>query len=240
MAERLFEIIGLQITKIDLRFKERQDGKEYKRFRYIEGMKETADVYPLSIISSMSFMHKRKDVYSDIVINIINEPDHCEWLSASYDYFSFVIPSRNASVDEFCSMMKKLREALSEAAFVNYFIADRMKGEKNAGVFSAGIGYSDNSDFENRIAHSISKSKNLHYMLPYLFMYNYHYHKRLLAGAGFEIKFPEMKIIETNNYSEVLFPRCCGIDFENYGNLPEWSAVYKLFSRLGIVVFPEE
>ena len=241
-AEQVFKCFNRPILKMYAHFKEPQDSKNSKLLRYVDGQNKCLDKTPISTISAISFWHEKKGMHCSLRINIEYDKVKAKQKIQPFDNVSLIRHNPGSKPEDIYHLAKDMVEILSRVSIINYLIADQMEEHKQAETFVAGMGYSERGWFDDAVAYSMGNSRVLHSMLPYLFMYNYHHRERLLANskAVLEERHQELRILEAKEHTEIFFPRCFGLELEEYNSLPEWKEIYDFLSGLGIIVFPED
>jgi hypothetical protein len=238
-AEHVSSKLGFPLLKAHVSFSEQQDGKEYKRCKYTEENIALIERYPLSVVSSISFLHKKKPDYFEMVLrfHIKREPS---LRGHMFDKLYLVSRRTEKRLLPLADKARMIAEALGEVAEINYLIADCMDEHKWVELFAMGMAMNKRTWFENAVAHSIGSSWKFHAMLPYLFYYNYFPYILPEMNEHLKEQFSDVSVSVKGGHTELVFPRCYDRLLDEYEQLPEWRTAYDILERWGIIVFPEQ
>jgi hypothetical protein len=237
-AKKVFEAMGLQLRKVDVRFSSKQENKKYIRFRYTEENRALADRYPLTVIHSASFQYlKRNHDYFELFIDFNSIEHEGDIYKFQYDAVRIMRKNVEGGAESVRHLGKVMAEILDEVSSIKYLVADRMGEDRAVQWFIFGGGSPLRNWFENAVAHNISKSVYTHHQLPFLFFYNYFNCRWLPSRITSDMK--DAISSTCGEYVEITFPRCFGKTLDEYALDPEWKRAYTFMESSGAIVFPE-
>jgi hypothetical protein len=226
-AERAVEHYGYRLIRFGARAREKLFFGYSKTRQYSKAKSTYFDEVDLAELGGLDF--DATNVKGSRLANLSLGFDFCH--NASLLYTTLVLDSADGGGAPRFAQTEAFIELMQGISGIEFVLADRMASEKWVDAFARGIGQGRRSDFENKVAYSISACISIHHKLPYLFAYN---HIRMTAATLGPV--PRHAVVEERGgYVTVTFPRCFGKTLDQYPLLPEWLSVYRALKEGGIL-----